>query len=65
MEEIIIIVTGNSLVVQWLGLTFFTAVAWIQSLVGELRSYKMHGMAKNKKEKNCHRIIHNKHARLR
>ena len=37
MEEIIIIVTGNSLVVQWLGLRFFTAVAWIQSLVGELR----------------------------
>ena len=52
MEEIIIIiVTGNSLMVQWLGLRSFTAVAWTQSLVGELESYKMCGMAKNKKGK--------------
>ena len=29
---------GNSLAVQWLGA--FTAVAWVQSLVGELRSCK-------------------------
>ena len=26
--------------VQWLGFSAFTAVAWIQSLVGELRSHK-------------------------
>ena len=29
---------GNSLVVQWLGLSTFTIVAWFQSLVWELRS---------------------------
>ena len=28
---------GNSLVVQWLGRAAFTLVAWVQSLVGELR----------------------------
>ena len=33
----------NSLVVQWLGLGAFIAMAWIQSLVGELRSGKPHG----------------------
>ena len=30
--------SGNSLVVQWLGLITFTARAWVQSLVRELRS---------------------------
>ena len=30
---------GNSLVVQWLGLGAFTAMAWVQTLVGELRSH--------------------------
>ena len=29
---------GNSLVVQWVGLSTFTLVAWVQSLVWELRS---------------------------
>ena len=29
---------GNSLAVQWLAVGTFTAVAWVQSLVGELRS---------------------------
>ena len=38
--------TGNALVVQWLGLSAFTAVAQGQSLVGELRSLKQHGTAK-------------------
>ena len=38
--------TGNSLAVKWLGLGIFTAVAWVQSLVGKLRSYKLHGTAK-------------------
>ena len=32
-------VSGNSLVVQWLRFRAFTIVAWIQSLVRELRSY--------------------------
>ena len=31
---------GNSLLVQWLGRKAFTAVAWVQSLVRELRSRK-------------------------
>ena len=37
---------GNSLEVQWLGLGALTAVAQVQSLVGELRSCKPHGVAK-------------------
>ena len=36
---------GNSLVVQWLGLWAFTAGAWFQSLVGELRFPKLHDVA--------------------
>ena len=32
---------GNSLAVQWLGPGAFTAVAWVQSLVRELRSHKL------------------------
>ena len=40
--------TGNSLAIQWLGLGPFTAEAWVQSLVRELRSYKLWSMAKNK-----------------
>ena len=32
-----IIKRGNSLVVQWLGLGTFTAVACVQPLVGEIR----------------------------
>ena len=42
--------TGNSLVVQWLGLSTFTAMA--QSLVRELRSCKLCGMAKKQQQKN-------------
>ena len=34
--------------VQWLGLSAFTAVARVQSPVGELRSRKPHGAAKIK-----------------
>ena len=41
--------TGNSLVVQWLGLSTFTASVQVQSLVEELRSHKLCGMAKKKK----------------
>ena len=42
-------VPGNSLAVQRLGLWAFTAGAWVQSLVGELSSYKPQGTAKGKK----------------
>ena len=38
----------NSLVVQWLGLSAFTAVVWVQSLVRELRSCKLCNLVKNK-----------------
>ena len=41
---------GNSLAVQWLGLSTFTAWAWVRSLVGELRSHKPHSTAKKKKK---------------
>ena len=37
----------TSLAVQWLGLSTFTARAWVQSLVGELRSRKPRDMAQN------------------
>ena len=42
---------GNSLVVQWLGLHTVTAGAWVQGLVGELRSCKPHCRAKRKHPK--------------
>ena len=42
--------TGNSLVVQWLGLHAFTAEGPGSILVGELRSHKLHGAAKKKKK---------------
>ena len=37
---------GNSLAVQWLGLHELTAMAWVQSLVRELRSHKLHSQKK-------------------
>ena len=42
--------TRNSLVVQWLGLSAFTARAEVQSRVGELRLCKPHGVAERKKK---------------
>ena len=39
------------MVVQRLGLGTFTAGAWVQSLIGELRSHKMLGVVKKKKKK--------------
>ena len=36
----------------------FTAVAWVQSLVGELRSHKPCDMAKKKKEKKLKKKMH-------
>ena len=47
-------ITGNSLVVQWLGLGTFTAGARVQSLVGKLRSHKLCSTAKKKKKKKVH-----------
>ena len=41
--------SGNSLAVHWLGLSALTAVARVQSLVGELRFHKLCGVAKQKK----------------
>ena len=40
------ILWGNSLVVQWLRYWAFIARAQVQSLAGELRSRKLHGVAK-------------------
>ena len=48
----------ESLAVQWLGLGAFTAVAQVQSLVGELRSCKLHGMARPKKKKKKSYLKH-------
>ena len=42
---------GNSLVIQWWGLSLFTAWARVQSLVGKLRYSKPHSMTKEKKIK--------------
>ena len=35
---------------QWLGFQAVTAVAWVQSLVGELKPHKLQGAAPKKKE---------------
>lgn len=43
---------GISLVVKRLGFQAFIAMAWVQSPVGELRSCKLHGAAKNQTHKN-------------
>ena len=40
----------NSLAAQWLGLSTFSAVTQVSSLVRELRSHKPHGEAKKKKK---------------
>ena len=42
---------GNSLVAWWLGTWIFRAMAQVQSLVGELRSYKLHGKKKKQTPK--------------
>ena len=42
---------GNSLIVQQLGLDAFTDRAQVQSLVRELRSYKLLSAARKKKKK--------------
>ena len=40
---------GSSLAVQWLRLSAFAALNWVQSLFGELRSCKLCGLAKKKR----------------
>ena len=40
---------GTSLEIQWLGLDASTFLAWVKSLVGELRSRKPPGMARKEK----------------
>ena len=42
---------GNSLAIQWLGLDAFTAVAQVPSLVRQLRSRKLRGVAKKEEKK--------------
>ena len=42
----------NSLAAQWLGLSTFSAVTQVSSLVRELRSHKPHGEAKKKKKES-------------
>ena len=37
--------------IKWLGLGAFTVGGQVQSLVRELRSLKLHGLAKKKKKK--------------
>ena len=44
-------VLGSSLVAYWLEFGTFTAVARVQSLVGELRSCKLRDVAKIKKKR--------------
>ena len=47
---------GNPPVVQWSGLSTFTAGAWVQSLMEELRSQKPQDVAKKKKRMNLSRL---------
>ena len=49
--------SGNSLVVQWLGLGTVTARAWVQSLVRELRSCKLCGVTKTKQQQQNDMMI--------
>ena len=41
---------GNLLAGQWLGLPAFTAEAWVQSLIRELRFCMPYSVAKKKKD---------------
>lgn len=51
IKSLKILTIRNSLVDQWLGLGPSTAVAWVPTLVGKLRSRKPCGGAKSKKRK--------------
>ena len=48
--------TGNSLAVQWLGLSTFTVESCVQSLVGELRAHMLHSAVRKKKKKQNQNI---------
>ena len=48
-----LILDGNSLAIQWLGLYTFTPGTQVQSLVGELRSCKPCGKTLKKKKNPC------------
>ena len=61
--------TGSSLIACWLGFRAFTAVAWVQSLIRELRSHKPNQKKKKEewKEKNiikCRQIDISKYFRI-
>ena len=43
--------SGSPLVVWWLGFKAFTVIAWVQSLVWDLRSLKSHSVVKKIKKK--------------
>ena len=49
--------SGNSLVVQWLRLGAFTAMARVWSLVWELKSHKLCGKKKEKKRCTAHSLV--------
>lgn len=53
---------GSFLVVQWLGLGIFIAVAQVQSLVREMRSYGLHGAANsNNNNKKTRKVSNHDH----
>ena len=45
-------IRGNSLTFQWLGFSIFTAMAWVQSQLGELRSRKLSEATKKTQNQN-------------
>ena len=47
-NQLISVGTQNSLAIQWLGLSTFTPVAWVPSLIRKLRSCKPCCEVKNK-----------------
>lgn len=48
----------SGLVGLWIGLQAFTLIAWVQSLIWELRSYKLCGMfQKTEREKNKYTVV--------
>ena len=47
----------NSVVDSWLGFRAFTAMAQVQSLVGEVRSHKLCRVAKNKQKRLKRKVL--------
>ena len=52
--------TGSSLVARWFGFRAFTSVAWVQSLIRELRFYKQ----KKKKRRRRRRMKREKYNKM-